>query len=87
MRRNVVTDLGKLSICVGSPKTRARSSNQLHASSAVQCSCLLLLTLVFGLPTQIDNFPRSVPSPLGTDLTGFDWVGTGLRGFGFWDGA
>ena len=27
------------------------------------------------------------PSPLGTDLTGFDWVGAGLRGFGFWDGA
>ena len=22
------------------------------------------------------------PSPLGTDLTGFDWVGAGLRGFG-----
>ena len=39
-----VTDLGKLLICVGSPKTRARSSYQLHASSAVQCSCLLLLT-------------------------------------------
>ena len=27
------------------------------------------------------------PSPLGTDLTGFDWVGAGLGGFGIWDGA
>ena len=27
------------------------------------------------------------PSPLGTDLTRFDWVGAGLRGFGFWHGA
>ena len=27
------------------------------------------------------------PNPLGTDLTGFDWVGAGLRGFGVWDGA
>ena len=26
-------------------------------------------------------------SPLRTDLTGFDWVGAGLRGFGFWDRA
>ena len=27
------------------------------------------------------------PSPLGTDLTGFDWIGAGLGGFKFWDGA
>ena len=29
----------------------------------------------------------SAPVPLELILTGFDWVGTGPWGFGFWDGA
>ena len=29
----------------------------------------------------------SAPVPLELILIGFDWVGAGLRGFGFWDGA
>ena len=29
----------------------------------------------------------SAPVPLELILTGFDWVGAGFRGFGFWDGA
>ena len=29
----------------------------------------------------------SAPVPLELILTGFDWVGAGLWGFGFWDGA
>ena len=29
----------------------------------------------------------SAPVPLELILTGFDWVGAGPRGFGFWDGA
>ena len=29
----------------------------------------------------------SAPVPLEWILTGFDWVGAGLRGLGFWDGA
>ena len=37
-------------------------------------------------PPRAQDFSVS-PSPLGTELTGFDWVGAGLRGFGFWDGA
>ena len=30
---------------------------------------------------------ESAPVPLELILTGFDWVGAGLWGFGFWDGA
>ena len=29
----------------------------------------------------------SAPVPLELILTGFDWVGAGPWGFGFWDGA
>ena len=29
----------------------------------------------------------SAPVPLELILTGFDWVGAGSWGFGFWDGA
>ena len=29
----------------------------------------------------------SAPVPLELILTGFDWVGAGLRGLGIWDGA
>ena len=29
----------------------------------------------------------SAPVPLELILTGFDWVGAGLRGIGIWDGA
>ena len=29
----------------------------------------------------------SAPVPLELILTGFDWVGAGPLGFGFWDGA
>ena len=29
----------------------------------------------------------SAPVPLELILTGFDWVGSGPWGFGFWDGA
>ena len=30
---------------------------------------------------------ESAPVPLELILTGFDWVGAGSWGFGFWDGA